>query len=134
MTDRQQELEKKEATMPEGVEHTRACHVFAPNVDILEAGEEILLAVDMPGVDAKSVDITIEKNVLTIHGSVDLDIPEKFKLAREEYCTGDYERKFTISQEVDSEGIKASVKDGVLRVTLPKSDKAKTKKIAVSAA
>lgn len=134
MAEVKQEIEKKEATMPEGVEHTRACHVYAPNVDILDAEGEILLAVDMPGVDEKSVDITLEKNVLTIHGAVEIDIPEKFRPAREEYCVGDYERKFTISQEVDSDGIKASVKDGVLRVTLPKSDKAKTKKIAVSAA
>lgn len=130
----QKELEKKEAAVPEGVEHTRACHVYAPNVDILETEEEILLAVDMPGVDEKSVDIALEKNVLTIYGSVDLEIPEKFKPAREEYCTGDYERKFTISQDVDSQGIRASLKDGVLRVTLPKSDRAKTRKIAVSAA
>ena len=129
-----QELEKQEAKAPEGVEHTRSCAVYLPSVDILEAENDITLAVDVPGVDENTVDITLEKNVLTIHGGVTLDIPEKFKAAREEYCVGDYERKFTISHEVDSEGIKASVKDGVLRITLPKSEKAKTKKIAVTTA
>jgi HSP20 family molecular chaperone IbpA len=87
----------------------------------------------MPGVDESSVDITLEKNVLTIEGRVEWERPEGYELAYAEYGVGDYHRTFALSNEVDQSRIEATVRNGVLRLVLPKSEVAKTRKIAVRA-
>jgi HSP20 family molecular chaperone IbpA len=127
-------LDVKEAQASEGAEHTRAVKVYTPAVDIVEKTNEILVTADMPGVDEKSVDITLEKNVLTIYGRVDAEIPEKHRASYIEYGIGDYRRSFTLSEEVDRQRIEASVKNGVLKLVLPKAEAARTKKIEVKAA
>jgi HSP20 family protein len=81
----------------------------------------------------ESVDITLEKDVLTVTGHVGASKPEGCALTYAEYDVGDYERAFTLSDGVDRDGISASAKDGVLRIVLPKAGPAKTKRIAVSA-
>lgn len=132
MTDTKKDIQKKEAELEKGVERTREQRVYTPRVDIIEKKEYILLVADMPGVDEKSVDVTIEKDLLTIHGSVEPETHKNHRLAISEYGTGDYERTFTISDEIDREHIQASVKDGVLRLTLPKAEAAKTRHIPVT--
>ncbi len=131
MTDRG-EIKKREAELEKGIERTKARRVFMPAVDIVEKENDIVLFADMPGVDERSVDITLEKDLLTIHGTVEPDVPENHRLVLSEYGVGDYERTFTLSNEIDREHIKAVVKDGVLRLTLPKAERAKTKKIPVT--
>lgn len=127
------ELQKKEAASPEGVERTRPRKVYTPAVDILERTEDIVVTADMPGVDEKSVDITLEKNVLTIYGMVEPLFPDGQRLALSEYGVGDYQRAFTLSEEVDRDRINATVKNGVLRLVLPKAAAAKTRRIEVRA-
>jgi len=124
---------KEEFRTPEGVERTASRAVFRPRVDILETPEAIVLAADMPGVDETNTDITLEKNVLTIKGNVVPVSLEGYTLAYCEYDVGDFERSFTISDEIDRDGIEACVKNGVLRVTLPKAKQASSQKISVSA-
>lgn len=131
MADEKKELQKQEAQNIAGTERTRNRRVYVPKVDIYEAKDAIMLIADMPGVDEKSVDITLEKNVLTIAGTVESESYEDHNITYSEYGTGDYERAFTISDEVDREKIEASVKQGVLRVTLPKAEPVKAKKIAI---
>src|SRR4051794_14263018 len=127
-------MQKQEAQAPQGAEFMRTRRVFMPRADIYETPEAIVLVADMPGVDEKGVDITLEKNVLTITGHVEPEsMPENARLAYEEYEVGDYQRAFTLSDEVDREHIEAALKNGVLRVTLPKAGGAKTKKISVKA-
>lgn len=133
MADKAQEIQKKEAETPEGTERTRSRRIYAPSVDIIEGKDKITVTADMPGVDEQSVDITLEKNVLEIYGKVDPDIPQNHRLVLSEYGIGDYQRTFTLSDEVDREKIEASVKNGVLRLVLPKSEKARTRKIPVKA-
>ncbi|MBF0539139.1 MAG: Hsp20/alpha crystallin family protein [Nitrospirae bacterium] len=128
------EYQKKEAETTEGVERTRARKVYNPLVDIIERGNDILVIADVPGVDEKSVDITLEKNVLTITGYVEPEVEDKLRLAYAEYGIGDYQRSFTLSDEVDRDGIEATVKDGVLKVVLPKAAAIKTRKIEVKVA
>jgi HSP20 family protein len=132
MADTGTQVQKKEAEAPERVERTRARAVYSPQVDIMEAPHGIVVMADMPGVDEKSVDITLEKNVLSIYGRVENVSFDRYSPLHAEYGTGDYERVFTLSDEVDREGIQASVKDGVLTLTLPKVAAAKTRKIAVT--
>jgi HSP20 family molecular chaperone IbpA len=134
MADTEKEIQKKEAAAPEKGEHTRARRVYIPAVDIIEKKDDIVVIADMPGVDEKSVDIMIEKNVLTLYGRVEADIPEKHTLTLSEYGIGDYQRAFTLSEEVDKDKIQATVRNGVLRIVLPKAEALKTRKITVTAA
>ncbi len=132
MADGNKELQKKEVETKEGIERTRARKVYVPAVDIIEQKGEIVLAADMPGVDEKSLDITLEKNVLTLYGRVEPSIPEGHRLIASEYGIGDYQRTFTISDEIDKDRIGATVRNGVLRLVLPKAESARTRKIAVT--
>ena len=133
MADSSKEIHKKEAEAPEKGEMTRARRIYTPAVDIIERKDDIIVTADMPGTDEKSVDITLEKNVLTIYGKVETVIPEKHTLYISEYGLGDYQRSFTLAEEVDREKIQASVKNGVLKIVLPKAEAVKTRKIAVKA-
>jgi HSP20 family protein len=133
MVDTAKEMQKKEAEAPEKGELTRARRVYNPAVDIIEKKDDIIVIADMPGVDEKSVDITLEKNILTIYGKVEAAIPEKHMLYLSEYGIGDYQRVFTLTDEVDREKIQATVKNGVLRIRLPKAEALRTRKIAVKA-
>jgi len=118
---------------PAQVERTRSTKVYTPDVDILEKDDSILVLADMPGVDQSSVDITLEKDVLSIYARVEPELPEKHQLTHAEYGVGDYQRSFTISNEIDRDKIEATVKNGVLRLVLPKSKAVQTRKIAVQA-
>jgi HSP20 family molecular chaperone IbpA len=132
MTDTLKEVQKKEAELEKGVERTRETRVYTPAVDIIEKKNDIVVFADMPGVDENSVDITLEKDLLTIYGKIEPEVPENHKLAVSEYGMGDYQRTFTLSDEIDKDHIQATVRDGVLRLVLPKAEKAKTKKIPVT--
>jgi HSP20 family molecular chaperone IbpA len=133
MNDREKDLQKKEASMPEGVERTRPRKVYTPAVDILERKDEIVVTADMPGVDERSVDITLENNVLSIAGTVEQTPAAGRRPTLTEYGIGDYQRAFTLSEEVDRDRIQATVKNGVLRLVLPKAAAAKMRKIEVRA-
>ncbi|PKN75307.1 MAG: heat-shock protein Hsp20 [Deltaproteobacteria bacterium HGW-Deltaproteobacteria-10] len=115
-------------------ERIRNVKTFVPRVDIYEAKDSLILIADMPGVDEKSVDVELEKNILTINGRVNIDETPDKSLVYSEYEAGDYERTFTLSDEIDREKIHATVKNGVLRLELPKAEKIKPKKITVKAA
>ncbi len=116
------------------VERTRDRQVLSPPVDILENNDEIVLTADMPGVDQQSVDITLEQDVLTIEGRMAGDEgPDGYALGLHEFQAGDYRRVFTLATDVDRDRISAQVKNGVLRLVLPKAEPAKAKKITVHA-
>ena len=87
----------------------------------------------MPGADENSIDITVEKNVLTIEALVDPINNNGFSPIYTEYGVGDYRRSFVLSDEIDKDNINAIVKDGVLIIELQKSKEAKAKKILVKA-
>ncbi len=127
------EEQKQEVTAVEGAERTRARRVYIPHVDIYETDEAIIVLADMPGVDEKGVDITVEKNVLTIKGYLEPEQPVNYTPAYTEYEVGDYERNFTLPNEIDRDNIDATMQNGVLRLYLPKAGPAKTRKISVKA-
>jgi HSP20 family molecular chaperone IbpA len=126
-----QETQQKEA-IEEGAERTRERAAFVPRVDIFEHEDAIMLFADMPGVDGDALDITLEKNVLTINGYVEPTSPEGYSLAYAEYRIGDYQRSFQLSNEIDQDNIEATLQDGVLRLRLPKAEP-RTRKITVQA-
>ena len=112
-------------------EPARNRKVYAPHVDIYESQEGFTLFADMPGVNENSVNVMLEKNELTLYGAVNFQPPKGYQRAHAEYDIGDYQRAFVLSDEVDREGISATVKDGVLRLALPKAKPAKARKITV---
>lgn len=127
------EIQKEEVTAPEGSERTRECACFVPRADIYEADDQIVIVADVPGTSENSVDITLEKNILTINAYVEIDEKPGYALTYSEYEIGDYQRSFKLSDEIDRERIAATIHDGVLRVYLPKSTESRTRKINVKA-
>ena len=121
--------EKQELSTP--AEQTKPGLVFTPAVDIFENDKAIVLLADMPGVQAKALNIDLRDNTLTLNGEI-----EPFESASEEdvmieYEVGKYYRQFSLSEVIDQEKIDAQLKDGVLRLTLPKVEKAAPRTIAV---
>jgi HSP20 family protein len=131
--DQAMEIQKQEESLAEEMERTRSRRSFVPRADIYETENEIIVLTDIPGANEDSVDITLEKNVLSITAYVEPAIPSGFDIAYAEYEEGDYQRRFRLSDEIDRDKIEAVVDEGVLRLRLPKSQGAKTKKIAVKA-
>lgn len=128
------EPQKEEVEITEGTERTRECPCFIPRSDIYELDDHLMIVAEVPGADEKSIDIVLEKDVLTINAYVEPVMPEGYSLAYAEYEVGDYTRSFKISSEIDREKISASIKNGVLRLQLPKAAAAKSRKISVTTA
>jgi len=129
--DQAMEIQKQEENPADEMERTRSRRSFVPRADIYETENEIIVLTDIPGANEETVDITLEKNILSITAYVDAAIPSGFNIAYAEYEEGDYQRSFRLSDEIDRDKIEAVVNEGVLRLRLPKSQGAKTKKIAV---
>ena len=127
-----QAKEKKEVTTP--AELTKPGLVFNPAVDIFETERELTLLADLPGVKAKDLKIDLKDNVLTLTADeTALEGPGEKDVVRE-YRTGTYYRQFSLSDSIDQSKIEAVMKDGVLRLSLPKVEAATPRKIAVKAA
>lgn len=120
--------EKQELTQPE---QTRPAPVFTPAVDIFETDTEITLLADLPGVKSDNLSIDLNDGVLTLAGDIEpFENPNEEDLMIE-YEIGKYYRQFTLSEIVDQDKIEANLSDGVLRLRLPKAEKAKPRKIEV---
>lgn len=112
----------------------RRAMAFTPAVDIFERDDATVIMADMPGVAPQDVDVTLERQVLTLRGKAKANEPEGYRSLSSEYRVGDYVRVFTLSDEIDQAKIKAQFKNGVLRLELPRSPETKPKKISVKAA
>ena len=128
------EIPKQEVLEPDQMERTRDRNCFIPKTDIYETKDEIIVIADVPGADQNSVEITLEKNILSINALIEDPAISNYELVLSEYKSGDFQRSFRLSDEIDQEKIKAIVKNGELRLHLPKAEPAKAKKIVVKAA
>jgi len=111
-----------------GREIERTVRSIAPRVDIYETDTAYVLLADMPGVPPDGLDVVAERNLLTIRGRAESpeDEPEY-----EEFELGDYYRAFTLTDDLETDNVKATLRDGVLRVDIPKSPRVQPKKIPV---
>ena len=107
---------------------------FLPPADIYETKDAVVMLLEMPGADPQSLNVTLDKRTLTITASSKPFAPLGSTLVHADYEDGNYERVFTLSELVDGERIDAEFKDGVLRLTLPKTTPSPAKKINVRAA
>jgi HSP20 family protein len=129
------ELVKKEKQQiqTQGQEKTRPGVYYTPDIDILEGRDSLKLWADMPGVTDKDLSITLDNSVLTIEGRVSTSMYEGWSPRYTEYNVGNYFRQFTLNETIDAGRIKASLRNGVLELDLPKVEKAKPRKIEVRA-
>jgi len=128
------ELEPRTKQELTGAETTRPGRTFSPTVDIFENDDAITVLADMPGVRADGLSIDLREDVLTIDGRVEDGLEGKGeRVLVREYETGGYRREFRLTNLIDRDRIDASLRDGVLRLTLPKADAARPRRIEVRA-
>lgn len=110
-----------------------AVRPWTPSVDIEERENEIVVKADVPGVSEKDLDVRLENNTLTIKGERKFEKEDKQKgYHRIERAYGSFVRSFALPAAVDADKVEAHYKDGVLTVTLPKTEAAKSRKVKIS--
>lgn len=113
-------------------EQTRPGRTYVPEVDIYETPDSLWLWADMPGVDEQSLEINVDNGMLSIEGRVSLKDYENLAPVYTEYNVGNYARRFTLSNEINTEHIQARMTNGVLELQLPKAESAKPRRISIS--
>jgi HSP20 family protein len=129
------ELEKsdKSGVVASVPEQTRPGPVYTPATDIFENDDRITLLADMPGVQPGDLTIDLRDSVLTLTGRVTAEERANESPLLREYDVGSFFRQFTLSEAIDQSRIDAQLTDGVLRLELPKVEKAKARQITVRA-
>lgn len=108
---------------------------WVPPVDIREEDSQFVLHADLPGIEPKDIDITLEKGVLTVRGRRALaNRDEKAGFRRVERVSGEFFRRFTLPDTADSQAVKARFSNGVLEIAIPKQAQVMPRRIAVEAA
>jgi len=131
MSDKQELKLKEKQAFETPAEQTKPGPVFTPSVDIFETEKAITLLADMPGVKAGELTVDLRDDTLTLAGEVSDSVEIPGEKVLEEYRTGRYYRQFSLSEVIDQEKIDAKLSDGVLRLTLPKVEKATPRRIEV---
>jgi HSP20 family protein len=131
MTDQELRTSEKKELAPESGEFTREGVYFSPAVDIYGTEQELVILADMPGVNPDDMDIDLRDDTLTIVGRITEGELEGEALLTE-YNLGNYFRTFRITELIDQSKIKATMIDGVLKVTLPRADKTMPRKIPIT--
>ena len=116
-----------------GPEQTRPGAVYTPATDIFENENTITVLADMPGVKAQDLEIDLRENVLTLTARVSTTEVAGKSAILTEYRPGTFFRQFTLSETIDQAKIDARLSDGVLRLELPKVERAKPRQITVKA-
>jgi HSP20 family protein len=129
-----QELSVKSKQEVAGEERTRPGRAYVPDLDVYETADSLFLWADMPGVDDQSVEIHLADGVLSIEGRLAVQDYENLTPVYTEYNVGNFVRRMAVSDDIDAAQIKARLTNGVLEITLPKSERAKPRRIPVAAA
>lgn len=104
-----------------------------PRVDVFDAGEELVVTADVPGLTEKDVELTLHDGVLTLAGERKVDAPDGYQVHRQERGGHRFKRSFALPIKVDAERTHAVLKDGVLAVRLAKAAEARPRQIPVRA-
>jgi len=118
------ELEKKRET-------TFPARMFVPATDIFATDQALTMMIEMPGASKESVEVKVEDDILTIDGRIDFSKYDGLQALYTEYNVGNYNRTFQLSNAIEQTGIKAELTDGVMKLTLPKAERAKPRRINV---
>ena len=127
-----QELQVQEKReLDKAAESTTPARYFVPHTDIFENEDALTLMMEMPGVTKDGVTVGLEQDRLDIEGEIEFSNYEGMEPVYSEYGVGHFKRSFTLSNKIDQENISADLKDGVLKLTLPKAQAAKPRRIEV---
>ena len=107
---------------------------LVPPVDIVESEVGITLLADMPGVSRDRLGVKVDGEQLVIEGAAEVKVPENLELLHGEIRNPYFRRTFTLSRELDPTKIEANLKDGVLRLHIPKAEEARPRRIEVKVA
>jgi HSP20 family molecular chaperone IbpA len=118
-------------TMSGDPESMRTGPALMPPTDIIERQDAFLMVLDVPGADPDTLDVSFDQGILNISARSISTAPDGYAPIYAEYRDGTYERKFIVSDRINGDNIDAVLKDGVLRVTLPKQVPSPAKKISV---
>ncbi len=125
--------ESRVAAVAEGDRSSIVTSNWSPAVDIREEDEKFVLKADIPGVDPKDIDVTMDDGVLTIKGERKCESEEEANgYKRVERSRGTFYRRFSLPDSADAERVTAKGKDGVLEVVIPKHEKVQPRRITVN--
>jgi HSP20 family molecular chaperone IbpA len=134
MSEPRTDIQKSDTGAVQSVpEPTHSGPVYTPTVDIFETESAITVLADMPGVEPDNLTIDLRESVLTLVGRVPTGENKREDVILREHCPGTFMRQFTLSEAIDQSKIDARLSDGVLRLELPKVEKAKPRQISVRA-
>jgi HSP20 family protein len=102
-----------------------------PHIDIHDGPDGLVLEADLPGAAESTLAVQVEDNVLSLRAPVPSNLPDGARTLHEESHPGEYYRSFILSEEVDRGRISAELKNGVLRLSLPKAQRAVTRRIEI---
>lgn len=106
--------------------------VSSPRTNLLESGDRFEVQAEVPGISREDLNINIQGNYLEISGKRTIDPPDGYKVHKNERAGSTFSRSFTLPEDVDADKVEAVLKDGVLYLTLPKSETAKPKQITIN--
>jgi HSP20 family molecular chaperone IbpA len=127
-----QELSVQEKKETSGQERPAPGRYFVPSTDAHETEGGLTLVMEMPGVRRENLEVTLEEGVLKVEGRLDFSRYDGLEPVYTEYNVGHYERSFALSEKVDQQNIGATLENGVLTLTLPKSPAARPRRIDIS--
>jgi HSP20 family molecular chaperone IbpA len=128
MSDKTQVSTRESTAMREGRE---GGYTLRPAVNVFEDTEGITLEADMPGVSKDRLELQVDRDSLLIEGEIQVPMPEAMEALHADVRATRYSRSFALSRELDSAKIEASLKDGVLRLRIPKREEVRPRKIEV---
>ena len=108
--------------------------VVTPPADIFETPDSVVVYLDMPSAVRDTVEVTLDDDVLNIVARSQHDVPTGYSLARAEYGDVAFERSFALGESIDGERIDAEMKDGVLKLVLPKTARSRTRRVPIAGA
>ncbi len=124
--------DKQEVTRVDNVQHELPRVNTAPQGRVSETPDAFEVRLDLPGVEQKALNVSIEERTLTVEADSTVTPREGYKLVREEFAPARYRAMYEIPDRVDPSGIKASLSQGVLVLTLPKREEVKPRRIEIS--
>lgn len=126
-----QKRDAQQVNIPDRIDQSAT---FTPLVDIFETNDEFIFQADLPGVKAGDIDVSYERGLLTISGKVQPRQTEQTRYLWQEYDVGNFYRQFTINTEINQDGIRADLKNGVLTLHVPKAESARARMIEIRTA
>src|ERR1700757_3141217 len=131
MSDSQELQVQQKREVEKKTEGTTPGRVFVPVTDIFETPEALTVVLEMPGVERDSIEASVESDLVTIEGRIDFTKYAGLQPVYTEYNVGHFARSFEISNKIDQSKISAQMKDGVVKIVLPKAEQAKPRKLEV---